>query len=117
MWSSNRLNFELYGNYTPLQKKRNTWIKIPHDLILGLATQGVKIEETTLPKTLFCPYGVIDPKIGVMIAPEPSVTFLLEGSVICFSYSVLLDYTYIALGTEGYKVDYIFQFPQIALGF
>ena len=62
---------------------------------------------------LFCPSWVIDPELGSW----ELLNQVLQGSVICFSYSVLLDYTYIALGTEGYKVDYIFQFPQIAPGF
>ncbi len=45
----------------------------------------LKIEETT-PFNNLLPLWVVDPKIGVIGAPGPSVAFLLEGSVVTLTH-------------------------------
>ncbi len=90
----------MFWNYTPLQKKRKTWFRSPQDpslhhkshqgiskffwidieLLRKFLSRRLEIEETTHANNILTPWDRW-PRIGVVGAPEPSVAFLLEGSV------------------------------------
>ncbi len=83
--------------YTPLQKKRNTWSRRLPDPNLGSATPwgqkvlnrgsfyGSKLRKLPL-LTTFCPYGVVDPKLGSWELLNQVLRFFWRGVYLVHCY-------------------------------